>query len=138
MKCSLLALAACSAMLASDVAKACGAVAHREFIHETLPLSFPADAIVAEVEFNDADLVPPGFSGPRFRVRRMIQGESAPAIIVLPDICASIFGSRTSGFIIGQLVGRENGIPVVSPTSPTFDRVVPPARLIQRAPEDGS
>lgn len=142
-----LAVAAFGALLVADEAWACGISVPRSFLHATPPQLHPTDVIIAEVEFDEADLVSLSRDGPRVRVRRMLVGENVPVLIVRYEAstsCDVLYADRRSGFIVGQLVGNVNGIPIVTPILaaappairyPLMPEVAPaPTRGIEPAP----
>jgi hypothetical protein len=112
------ALAAIWMLLAPGAAQACWGPG-RAYLHKVLPGWIPADAIVAEVEFDTAffELLP-NFDTPlRARVRRMIQGAYSGATLLVrhQTDCDSPFGNGMSGFLIGRPDGMDNGVLVVVP-----------------------
>jgi len=105
-------------IFSADSAKACGfEELPFALMHSALPTPLPAGTIVAEVDAG------PGAAdfraGARVRVRRMIQGEATPTLIVRsgrgPSNCVGFFVNGRTGFIIGTLAGSEGGIPVIWP-----------------------
>jgi hypothetical protein len=125
-----LALAALALLLAPAPAQACGG-SGAAFLRKVLPGWAPADAIVAEIEFDAALFeLRPNFDSPlRARIRRMIQGDYAGATLFVrvdPMPCGSPFGHSMSGFLVGTPDGMEDGVLVVVPMFPLFElRTVP-------------
>jgi len=100
-------------------AHACGVhPAPLALIHSALPTPLPPNAIIADVEAEpDATgaILPYGL---RVRVRRMIQGEAAPALILRTgrlNSCLDVFGNGRTGLIVAEAAGSHDGIPVVRP-----------------------
>jgi hypothetical protein len=120
MKRLLLATAALPALLPPGNAAACGIhPPPASIIHNSLPTPLPAGAIIAEVEVSPEDAESPVVYWIRARVRRMIQGEAAP-ILILRDFgrmntCQSPFGNGRAGLIVAVPDGHSDGIPIVRP-----------------------
>jgi hypothetical protein len=112
------ALSALALLLAPAPAGACTGPG-QAFLHKTLPAWIPADAIVAEIDFDtQIDLRPNFHTYLRGRVRRMIQGDySGTALLVRLDqmSCETPFGNGMSGFLVGTPDGMEDGVLVVVP-----------------------
>lgn len=112
------ALGAIGMLLAPAAAQACWGPG-RAYLHKVLPAWIPADAIVAEVVFdNEFFELRPNFDTPlRARVRRMIQGSYSGATLFVrhQSDCDSPFGNGMSGFLIGTPDGMDDGVLVVVP-----------------------
>jgi hypothetical protein len=126
----MLAFAAVALLFAPATAEACGG-SGAAYLSKAPPGWAPADAIVAEVEFDAALFqLRPNFDSPlRARIRRMIQGDYAGATLLVrvdPIPCGSPFGHVMSGFLVGRPDGMEDGVLVVAPMFPFFElRTVP-------------
>jgi hypothetical protein len=117
MKRPILAIAAIGALLSPAEAPACGG-SGVSFIHERVPAPMPEGKVIAEVTFEGRGWIRLDYAGTPVRVRRMIQGPSAPVLILrlrIVSSCHRPIAGGTTGLIIGELAGSENGVPVVRP-----------------------
>ncbi|HYD14134.1 MAG TPA: hypothetical protein VEC11_14905 [Allosphingosinicella sp.] len=117
MKRFILAALPAAVLLLPGSASACGIHPAYALIHSALPNPLPAGTVIA-----DAEIAPDG-AGPApvlhatfARVRRMIQGEAAPMLILRtgrPNSCKHPLANGRTGLIIATPEGRQDGIPVV-------------------------
>jgi hypothetical protein len=88
-------------------------------MHRALPRHLPAGAIVAEVEAGpDATDLMLVDGGIRVQVRRMIQGEATPVLILRVhqlSSCDVVLGNGRRGLIVAIPAGRQEGVPVATP-----------------------
>jgi hypothetical protein len=140
-----LAFAVLALLLAPASAEACWGPGSA-YLHKVLPGWIPADAIVAEVEFDMEyfNLRPNFETNLRGRVRRMIQGSYSGATLLVRMnslTCDSPFANGRSGFLIGTPDGMDDGELIVVPitASPPFfelpetpRRSGPPPPMLQR------
>lgn len=111
-------IAAAGILLFPRPADACGIDPPFAIIHNALPIPLPEGVIIADVEFEPADRRALYGEGARVRVRRMIQGEAVPALILqwsLRNSCQAPFRNGASGLIVAIPISRRDGLIVASP-----------------------
>ena len=87
-------------------------------LHSALPDPLPAGAIVAEIEAGpeaDDNML---YDGMRVRVRRMLQGDAAPELILRAasvTSCHWVLDEDRRGLIVAVPDGQQDGIPVAEP-----------------------
>lgn len=100
-------------------ARACGIHPPPQAVfHSALPRPLPAGVIIAEVEAEPDEGGATYPYGMRVRVRRMIQGGAAPALLLRTgrtSTCFDAFGNGRSGYVVGVLAGASEGMPIVDP-----------------------
>ena len=87
-------------------------------LHSALPNPLPAGAIVAEVEAGPEATDEMLLDGMRVRVRRMLQGEPTPELILRAAVvtsCHAVLDEDRRGLIVAIPDGHRDGIPVAWP-----------------------
>lgn len=107
--------AAFAATVAPVSALACNPVQPRPYLRDAPPGRIDDNQIVAEVELDMDTPVSVRDQGTRFRVRRMIEGEPAVALVVPFEICSPETPGRLSGFMVATRISREGDVLVVNP-----------------------
>ena len=116
MKRFILAALPAAAFLLPTPASACGIHPGSALIHNALPNPLPAGTIIADVEIAPEGAGPaPVVNATYARVRRMIQGEAAPMLILRTgrrNSCKEPLANGRTGLIIAVPEGHQDGVPV--------------------------